>query len=69
MDDGMDDTLLVRCLGSSPALSIIDFFLDNRLSDFSKDEIMDNLRMGRATFFRYWKELEGFGVVKITKDV
>lgn len=69
MGDQMEDTLLVRCLGNSPALRIIDFFLDNGLFDYSKDEIIENLGMGRATFFKYWKELEGFGVVKITRKI
>jgi len=65
----MQETLLARCLGNSPALRIIDFFLDNRLFDYTKNEIIENLRMGRVTFFKYWKELEEFGVVKTTRKI
>ncbi len=64
-----DKTLLLECLGNSPILQIVDFFLDNRLFDYSKQEIIENLGMGRATFFRYWKELEKFAVVKPTRKV
>ncbi len=64
-----DETLLLKYLGASPILRIIDFFLDNPLSDYSKNEILKNLRMGRATFFKYWKELEKSGAVKVTRKV
>ena len=66
----MDDkTLLIECLGGSPVLRIIDFFLDNRLFDYSKNELINNLRMSRVTFFRYWKELEKFEIVKPTRKI
>ncbi len=48
-----DETLLLRYLGSSPVLRIADFFLDNPLSDYSKSEVVRNLKMRRARFFRY----------------
>jgi len=65
----MTQTLLIKCLGNSPVLRIIDFFLDNRLFDYTKDEIIENLDMGRATLFKYWKDLERFGIVKVTRKI
>ncbi len=64
-----DETLLLKYLGASPTLRIIDFFLDNQLSDYSKNEIVKNLGMGRVTFFKYWRELENSGAVKVTRRV
>jgi predicted transcriptional regulator len=64
-----NETLLLKYLGASPILRIIDFFLDNPLSDYSKNEIVRNLGMGRVTFFKYWKELEKSGAVKVTRSV
>ncbi len=64
-----NDTLLLKYLGASPILRIIDFFLDNPLSDYSKNEIVKNLGMGRVTFFKYWKELEKSGAVKVTRSI
>lgn len=61
--------MLLRCLGNSPALRIIDFFLDNPLFDYTKNEVIDGLEMGRATFFRCWRELERVGVVKVTRKI
>lgn len=63
------ETLLLKYLGASPTLRIIDFFLDNPLSDYSKNEIVRNLEMGRVTFFKYWKELEKSGAVRVTRQV
>ncbi len=64
-----NETLLLKYLGASPILRIIDFFLDNPLSDYSKNEIVKNLEMGRVTFFKYWHELEGSGALKVTRRV
>jgi hypothetical protein len=64
-----NETLLLNYLGASPILRIIDFFLDNPLSDYSKNEIVRDLGMGRVTFFKYWKELEKSGAVKVTRSV
>ena len=63
------ETLLLRYLGSSPVLRIADFFLDNPLSDYSKNEVVRNLEMGRVTFFKYWKELEKSGALKETRQI
>jgi len=63
------ETLILRYLGSSPMLRIVDFFLDNPLSDYSKNEVVKNLEMGRATFFKYWKELEKSGALKETRQI
>lgn len=64
-----NETLLLKYLGASPILRIIDFFLDNPLTGYSKNEIEKNLEMGRVTFFKYWRELEKSGTVKITRQV
>ena len=65
----MEETLLIKFLGSSPPLRIIDFFLDNRLFDYSKNEVIKNLEMSRNTFFKYWQELERYKIVKVTRKV
>jgi len=64
-----NETLLLKYLGPSPVLRIVDFFLDNPLSDYSKNEIARNLAMSRVTFFKYWKELEKSGALTITRRI
>lgn len=64
-----NETLLLQYLGASPTLRIIDFFLDNSLSDYSKNEIVKSLEISRMTFFKYWKELEKSGAVKPIRKI
>jgi DNA-binding transcriptional regulator YhcF (GntR family) len=64
-----NETLLLRYLGASPILRIVDFFLDNPLSDYSKNEIAKNLAMSRATFFKYWKELEKSDALTVSRKI
>jgi len=65
----MNETLLLKYLGMSPILRIVDFFLDNPLSDYSKNEIAGNLAMSRVTFFKYWKELEKSDALSISRKI
>ena len=53
----MDTTLLIRYLGDTPQLRIIDFFLDNR-SDYSKKEILENTGMSKTTLYKVWPDME-----------
>ncbi|MBL7160627.1 MAG: winged helix-turn-helix transcriptional regulator [Candidatus Aenigmarchaeota archaeon] len=62
-----EKSLLLEMLGSSPEMRIIDFFLDNKLFDFSKKEIIEETGMSKATFYKHWDRLEGFGIVKISR--
>ena len=62
-----DQTLLLRYLGASPILRIGDFFLDNPLSDYSKNEVAKDLAMSRVTFLKYWKEFEKSGALKVSR--
>jgi len=40
-------SILFRTFGESPKLRIIDFFLDNPLSDFTKKEVIEALGMDK----------------------
>ena len=58
----MEPTLLMRYLGNTPQLRIIDFFLDNR-SDYSKKEILEGTGMSKTTLYKIWSDLEELLVV------
>lgn len=47
----MEKALLVRCLGNSPVLRIVDFFQIIRLFDYSKSEILKKPRHGQGDVF------------------
>ena len=64
-----DETLFLKYLSDSPTLRIVDFFLDNPLSDYSKNEVAKNIAMSRTTFFKHWKELEASSAVIVTRKI
>lgn len=62
-----DESLLVQTLGKNPKLRMLDFLLDNRLFDFSKKEIIEGTGMSKATFYKYWPEIEENNMVEETR--
>src|SRR3989344_4051350 len=67
MNKNLIDSLIIKTLGDSPKLRIIDFLLDNRVNDYSKKQIIEGSNISKVTFQKYWKELENSGMVKITR--
>ncbi|HDM23877.1 hypothetical protein DRO02_03265 [archaeon] len=63
------ESILIKTLGDSPKLRIIDFFLDNPLFDFTKKEVIEALGMSKQTFYKYFPDLEKYGIVKISRKI
>ncbi len=55
---------MLKAFGRSPQLRIVDFFMGNKLFDFSKKEIIEELGMSKTTFYNVWGEIESLGIVK-----
>ena len=66
MKSVQERSLLIRYLGDTPKLRIIDFFLENR-SDYSKKVIIENVGISKTTFYKVWDELVQFDIVKETR--
>jgi len=63
------ESIIIKTLGDSPKLRIVDFFLDNPLFDFTKKEIIDALGMSKQTFYKYFPDLEEYGIVKVSRRI
>jgi DNA-binding transcriptional ArsR family regulator len=63
------ESILIKTLGDSPKLRIVDFFLDNPLFDFTKKEVIEALGMSKQTFYKYFPELEEYGIVKVSRKI
>ena len=63
------ESILIKTLGDSPKLRIIDFFLDNPLFDFTKKEVIEALGMSKRTFYKYFPDLEKYGIVKVSRKI
>lgn len=63
------ESILIKTLGDSPKLRIINFFLDNPLFDFTKKEVIEALGMSKQTFYKYFPDLEKYGIVKVSRKI
>ncbi len=63
------DSLLIRALGSSPKLRILDYLLDYKLNDFTKKEMVEALSMSKLTLYKYFKDLESLGLVVASRKI
>lgn len=61
--------MLLKRLGDTPTLRIIDFFIDNLLFDYSKEEILKNVSISRKTLFKIWRDLEDSEIIVMTRKV
>jgi len=62
-----DRSLLIQYMGDTPKLRIIDFFLDNIGSDYSKKEIIEFTGISKTTFYKVWDELMQFEILTPTR--
>ena len=69
MIEETEDSLLIRALGSSPKLRILDYLLDYKMNDFTKKEIIEALGMSKLTFYKYFKDLEELGLVTASRKI
>lgn len=63
------ESLLIKALGKSPKLRILDYLLDYKLNDFTKKEIVEALGMSKLTFYKYFKDLEQLGLVTASRKI
>lgn len=59
-----DKSLLLKLLGKTAKLRILDFLIDNPLHDFSKKEIIEETKMSKPTFYKYWPDIEEKNLVE-----
>ena len=70
MADPLGESLLLQLFGiKNPALRILDFFLDNPGSDFSKTEIASGAEISRSTLFAVWPKLQSLELVIMTREI
>ena len=62
-----NQSLLIQYLGDTPKLRIIDFFLDNGESDYSKKEIIKHTGISKTTFYKVWDGILEFEFLKTTR--
>jgi predicted transcriptional regulator len=62
-------SMFLEFFGASPQFRMIDFLLENRLSDFTKTEIAKSAGISWASLFNHWEALEKNQIVQKTRTV
>lgn len=66
----LDNTSLIsKVFGYSPKTKILDYFLDFPTNDFTKKEIIEALGMSKQTFYKYFDDLEQYGLLKVNRAI
>lgn len=65
----MTESLFVRFFGEYPIIKVIDFLLDNRLTDYSRKEIAEGSGIALSTLLDFWPRLEASNMVIRTRRV
>ncbi len=63
----MEDSVLIEHFGRTPVMAVVDFLLENRLFDYSKQQIAEGSGIGRVTLFNNWNKIEKLKLVKETR--
>ena len=61
------DSNFVRFFGKSPFVQVVDAFIDNVGSDYSKKEIQELAGISKGSLFNCWKQIEDLGLVRVTR--
>jgi predicted transcriptional regulator len=64
-----DESLLSVIFGYSAKMKILDYLLDFPTNDFTKKEIIDSLGMSKQTFYKYFGDLVGVGMIKVNRTI
>lgn len=62
-------SLFVQTFGNTPYIRVIDFLMENDISDFSLQDICDHLGLARNTVSKVVETLLVMNIVKYTRDV
>ena len=63
-----EKSLLLKLTGEMPLFKIIDFLIENKGTDFTKSDIAKGADISRASLFNYWRELDLYEIVKVTRQ-
>ncbi len=64
-----EQSILIEFFGDNPLIRIIDYLIEKRPFDTTKEEIIRETGISRMSLFKYWKKIENFEVVKKTREI
>lgn len=64
-----EKSLFVQTFGDTPYIRVIDFLMENDISDFSLQDICDHLGLARNTVSKVIETMLAMDIVKYTREV
>ena len=65
----MEKSLLVKFLGDTPLIRVVDFLIGNSIFDYTKTEIAENAGISRASLYNIWPTLERYELIKASRKI
>lgn len=65
----LGSSLIVKALGYSSKIRIIDILITNPYFDFSREELVKELGMSKQTLYKNFSDLEELGIVKVSRKI
>lgn len=65
----MEKSLLIKFLGYTPFLQVMDFLIQNSIFDYTKTDIAENSDISRASLYKIWPELEQYEIIKESRKI
>ncbi len=65
----MGESLLLKFLGNTPLLRVVDFLIENSIFDYTKTDIAENSGISRASLYNVWPVLEEFMIVSESRKI
>jgi len=62
-----DISVLIEYFGNHPMIRIVDFLIENKIFDYSKKQIAEEVGISKATFFKYFIKLEEIDIVRVSR--
>ena len=62
-------SLLLRAYGNSPQMKILDYLMSFPKNDFTQKEIIETLGMSKTTFYKYFDDIVGFGMIRVNRKI
>lgn len=62
-----DVSVLVEYFDGHPPIKIVDFLIENKIFDYSKKQMMEEVGLSKVTFYKYFKKLEERKMVRISR--
>ena len=63
------ETLLIKAIGNTPKIKVLEFLIEGREFDYSISDIAGGAGIGRTTLFRIWDDFVELGIVKNTRNI